>query len=90
MGGNHQTANREQSNPIWSQALTDTLDTRWRLLDASCSDLAHAMWRRLCNPNAKPAQIADLNQWENEGGAPAPAADAPAPVSANDSVWRQE
>jgi hypothetical protein len=70
--------------------LTDTLDTRWRLLDASCSELAHAMWRRLCNPSAKPVQMADLNQWENEGGAPAPAADAPAPVSANDSVWRQE
>jgi hypothetical protein len=48
------------------------------------------MWRRLCNPNAKPVQMADLNQWENEGGAPAPAVDAPAPVSANDSVWRQE
>jgi len=70
--------------------LTDTLDTRWTLLDASCRELARAMWRRLSNPNAKPVQIADLNQWENEGGAPAPAADAPDPVSANDSVWRQE
>jgi len=69
--------------------LTDTLDTRWTLLDASCSDVARAMWRRLCDPNAKAVQIAERNQWESEGGAPAPAVDAPHPVPANDAVWHQ-
>ena len=70
--------------------MTDTLDSRGTLLDASCSELARVMWRRLCNPKTKPMQTSDLSQWENEGGTPAPAADAPDPVSANDSVWRQE
>jgi hypothetical protein len=70
--------------------LTDTLNTRWTLLDAGCGDLARAMWHRLCRPNAKATPAADLNQWENEGGAPAPAAAVTHPVPANDSVWQQE
>jgi hypothetical protein len=64
-----------------------TIDTRFNLLDAACGDLANALWRRLCNSNATPAERGELLQWENEGGHVATFAPAPAP--ANDAVWQR-
>ena len=48
------------------------IDIRWVKLSAACGGAAFASLLRRKRPNENQAHKAELHEWENEGGNPAP------------------
>jgi hypothetical protein len=50
--------------------------TRWAILFAACGGAAFASWLQRKRYNERQAHKAEVHEWENEGGNPAPSPEA--------------